>query len=206
MAVKVLRGVSDRLLISPFYAIMADEATNSASKEQVVVVLRWVDTRDFTVHEDFIGLYDVASTRYNSLVSVIKDTLCRLNLSVMKCRGQCNDETSNMSGVRNGVASQIRREEPRAIYMHCYNSHSLNFATADAIKNFKLMKSSVDTAHKINKLIKYFSRRDAIFQRLKLQLACNDRGSVRVLCPTRWTVRADPLHSIISNWQVLTQL
>ena len=137
MAVKVLRGVSDRLRTSPFYAIMADETTDSANKEQVVVVLRWVDTKDFSVHEDFIGLYEVASTRSDTLVSVIKDTLCRLNLPVAKCRGQCYDGASNMSGIRNGVASQIRREESRAIYTHCYG-HSLNLATVDAIKKFQV--------------------------------------------------------------------
>ena len=79
MAVKVIRGVSDRLRTFPFYAIMADEATDSANKEKVVVVLRWVDTKDFSLHEYFISLYEVASTRSDTLVSAIKDTLCRLN-------------------------------------------------------------------------------------------------------------------------------
>ena len=67
------------------------------------------------------------------------------------------------------------------------------------------MKSSLDTTHEITKLIKYSPRRDAIFQQLKSQLASDGPG-VRVMCPIRWTVRADSLHGIISNWPVLTQL
>ena len=49
------------------------------------------------------------------LVSVLKDVLLRLNLSIHNCRGQCYDGAANMAGARTGVATQITREEPKAI-------------------------------------------------------------------------------------------
>ena len=67
---------------------MANETTDASIKEQMVVVLRWVDVNDFSVHEDFIGRYEVASISFDTLVSVIKDTLVRINMPVSKCRGQ----------------------------------------------------------------------------------------------------------------------
>ena len=45
-----------------------------------------------------------------------------------------------MSGIRNGVATQLCKEEPRAVYTHCYG-HALNLAVSDAIKGSKVMKS-----------------------------------------------------------------
>ena len=57
-----------------------------------------------------------------------------------------------MSGIRNGVAAQLCKEEPTAVHTHCYG-HSLNLAAADAIKNSKLMKSALNTTHEITKLI-----------------------------------------------------
>ena len=42
-----------------------------------------------------------------------------------KCRGQCFDGASNMTGHQKGVATQIAQEEPRALFTHCYG-HSLN--------------------------------------------------------------------------------
>ena len=42
---------------------------------QVVVALRWVHD-ELLVHEEFIGLYDVANIEATSLVCVIKDTRC----------------------------------------------------------------------------------------------------------------------------------
>ena len=32
---------------------------------------------------------------------------------------------------------------------------------------------------------------------------CDDSPDIKLLCPTRWTVRADSLHSIISNYSLL---
>ena len=59
---------------------------------------------ELVAHEDFIGLYEVASIEASSLVAVVKDTLLRLNLSLDRARGQCYDGASNMSGCRSGVA------------------------------------------------------------------------------------------------------
>ena len=109
-----------------------------------------------------------------------------------------------MSGIRNGVATQICKEEPRAVYTHCYG-HSLNLAAADAIKQSKVMKSALATTHEVTKHIKYSLHRDALFQNLKSELTPDTLG-VRVHCPTRWTVWANSLASVLSNYTVLQEL
>jgi len=109
-----------------------------------------------------------------------------LNLPLPKVREQCYDGASNMSGIKNGVATQICKEEPRAVYTNCYG-HSLNLTAADAIKNSKVMKFALATTHEVTKLIKYSPRRDSLFQNLKSELSPDTPG-ICVLCPTRWTV------------------
>ncbi len=132
------------------------------------------------------------------LIAVIKDCLLRLNLSLNKVRGQCYDGASNMSGIRNGVAKKIRDDEPRAIYTHCYG-HSLNLAVGDTIKNSSIMKNE------ITKLVKYSPRRESLFNAIKDDMSPGNIG-IRTLCPTRWTVRADSMQSIIKNYSVLQEL
>ncbi len=156
------------------------------------------------VHEEFIGLYEVASIQADMLIAVIKDCLLRLNLSLNKVRGQCYDGASNMSGIRNGVAKRIRDDEPRAIYTHCYG-HSLNLAVGDTIKNSSIMKNSLNTVHEITKLVKYSPRRESLFNAIKDDMSPGNIG-IRTLCPTRWTVRADSMQSIIKNYSVLQEL
>lgn len=88
-----------------------------------------------------------------------------------------------MSGKKSGVAVRMQAVEPRAVYTHCYG-HAPNLACGDAIKNCKLMKDSLDTTHEITKLVKKSPHRDAIFKRLKEEMAADSPG-IRVLCPTR---------------------
>ena len=169
----------------------------------MVVVLRSVDD-NLLVHENFIGLHEVSSIQSAVLVAIIKDTLLRLNLSISRVRGQCYDGASNMAGIRNGVAKKIRDEEHRALFTHCYG-HSLNLAVSDTIKKCALMKSTLDTTHEITKLVKYSPRRESLFNVIKDEIAPGNIG-IRTLCPTRWTVKADTMKSIVNNYSVLQEL
>ena len=155
-------------------------------------------------HEEFIGLYSLPSTEAETIVSVLKDVLLRLNLSMKKIRGRCYGGASSMSGIKTGVAKQIRDIEPRAFYTHCYG-HSLNLAASDTLQKCKLMKSALEVTHEMTKLIKLSPRREHLFREIKDQLAPDCPG-VRVLCPTRWTVRADSLKSIVTNYTAFDEL
>jgi len=204
MAMHVLREVASCLQQSPFITIMMDETTDVSNNEQSVIIFRWV-SEDFEVNEEFLGVYQVPSIDAKTLTAAAKDTLCRMNLPLSKVRGECYDSASAMSGPKSGVAKRIQNEEPRAVYTHCYG-HSINLATCDAVKQSRPIKSALEMTHEITKLIKYSPRREGILKELK---SANDvaTGShspgVRVLCPTRWTVRADSLASIIGNYAVL---
>ena len=148
-----------------------------------------------------MGLYQVPRITSATLVSVIKDSLIRFNLSINKARGQCYDGASNMTGRRNGVVTQIQDEEPRALFTYCYG-HSLNLAASDTIMGCKVLKSALETMHGLVKLIKYSPRRETLFREVKGELGEGNLG-LRVLCPTRWTVRADSMASDISNYPIL---
>ncbi|KAL5487067.1 hypothetical protein EMCRGX_G019626 [Ephydatia muelleri] len=79
------------------FTTMADETTDAANIEQVVIYLRWV-SETLAVHEDFIGLYELASTGAETIYFTIKDVLLRLNLPISKVRGQCYDGAATMAG------------------------------------------------------------------------------------------------------------
>ena len=109
-----------------------------------------------------------------------------------------------MAGSKSGVVKRILDEEPSAIYTHCYG-HALNLACGDVIKQCKVLKDSLDITHEIIKLIKRSPRREACFSSLKIEMPPDTPG-VRVLCPTRWAVRADALQGIIDNYKVLNEV
>ena len=131
----------------------------------------------------------VDSIDATTLTGVIKDCVLQMIFSLNNCRGQCYDGASNMSGAKSGMAKQISDEEKRAVYTHCYR-HALNLAARDAGKQSKVMRDALDTTFEISKLVKYSPKRDRRFEKLKQELAPDTPG-LTVLCPTRWTVRAE---------------
>ena len=122
---------------------MADEAIDSSNNEQLVVCTGWVDN-NFEAHENFIGIHVVENIKSDTPATVLKDILIRLNILLSNCRGQCYDGASNMTGIKQGVATQIESESPLAFLTHCY-SHALNLVVNDMIKENRLLKNTMDT-------------------------------------------------------------
>ena len=109
MSLSILRSIAKNLQSSHAFTIMADECTDISNHEQLVICFRWVDSdHDLKVHEEFVGLYQIADISADTIVQALKDCLVRMNLQWNRCRGQCYDGAANMAGLRNGVAAQIQ--------------------------------------------------------------------------------------------------
>ena len=67
------------------------------------------------------------------------------------------------------------------------------------------MKDALDALFGVSILIKYSPRRDSTLENLKKAMASETIG-FRVLCPTRWTIRANSLRSVLRNYSVLQEL
>ena len=210
MALSILREISFKIGTNGFFAVMADECTDISNKEQFAVCIQWVD-HSFVDHEEVIGLYNVGTIDAAALTTAIRDVLVRMNLSMSKCRSQCYDGASNMTGSRNGVATKLQADEPRALLVHCYG-HALNLAVGDAIKQSKVCRKSLETAFEVCKLIRFSPKRNAALDRIKCQDAFDGSETdtrslgIRAFCPTRWTVRGEAIESIIENYKALEML
>lgn len=113
-----------------------------------------------------------------------------------------------MAGRKSGVQQRIKEIEPKALYNHCHG-HLLNLACADNIKKNESLSSAMDTAYEITKLVKKSPNRDTHLEKICKDAATDlDRpnSKIRNLCPTRWTVKADALLSIIDNYDTLNDL
>ena len=69
----------------------------------------------------------------------------------------------------------------------------INLAVNDAMKLSLPIKKVLEVTYEVTKLIKYSPRREEVIRELKSSLDM-ETGSmspgIRLLCPTRWTVRA----------------
>ena len=203
MANTITRNIANKIREAKYFSLMADEVTDVSNREQVVVCMHWVDG-ELEPHEDFLGLYKVDDIQSNTIVAILQDILKHLDLTLTNCRGQCYDGANNMAGSKSGVSTQLSKEEPRAVYTHCYG-HALNITVSDMMKKNRLMSDTLNTTSEISKLLKFSPRRGVAFEKLKSELAPNVPG-FRTLFPTRWTVKGESLQSVVDNYAVFQDL
>ena len=106
-----------------------------------------------------------------------------------------------MSGHLRGVAAQIKKEQPAALYVHCL-AHSLNLCLQDAARICPHVRDSLELIMELVKLIRFSPKRYSLFQTLKSQMP-PETNSLRPLCPTRWTVQTGAIGAILSNYSTL---
>ena len=117
MGLTVLRDLLNDIKAVQWFSIIADEATDLSHKEQLTLCRRCVD-KELGIHEDPLELIHVPKTDADTLTSVVKDCLIRFSLHISQCRGQAYDGASNMTGHLNGVAAQIEKDVPAALFLH----------------------------------------------------------------------------------------
>ncbi|KAL4600720.1 hypothetical protein ACB092_11G218600 [Castanea dentata] len=117
---------------SEFFSILVDESRDISIKEQIAVVLRYVDKKGI-VTERFLGIVHVVDTSALSLKAVIEFLFCKYSLSLSRLRGQGYDWASNMQGEFNRPKTLILKENKSAFYVHCF-AHQLQL-TLVAVAN-----------------------------------------------------------------------
>ena len=84
------------------YCILVDEAVDEANKEQMAIILRYVDCHGF-IRERFFDMVSVLDIRALTLKNEITTVLGQHELLVENLRGQGYDGASNMRGAWNGL-------------------------------------------------------------------------------------------------------
>ncbi|XP_034920185.2 uncharacterized protein [Populus alba] len=125
LANKVRKKICEEVRDAKF-CILVDEAKDASNKEQMAIVLRFVDIQGF-VRECFFSIVHVSDTTSSTLKKEICDVLARYNLHIFNMRGQGYDGASNMRGAWNGLQALFLRDCPYAYYVHCF-AHRLQLA------------------------------------------------------------------------------
>lgn len=112
------------------FCILVDEALDESDKEQMAIILRYVDC-DGYIRERFFEVVNVMETTAVTLKKEICNVLARYDLLVENIRGQGYDGASNMRGAWNGLQALFLKDCPYAYYIHCF-AHQLQLALVAA--------------------------------------------------------------------------
>ncbi|RWR76337.1 zinc finger MYM-type protein 1-like protein [Cinnamomum micranthum f. kanehirae] len=123
--VETTQAIISELGDTPF-ALLVDESRDISMKEQMAVVLRYVNERGCVI-ERFLLVEYVTNTTAQSLKAAIDAIFSKHGLSITSLRGQGYDGASNMRGHLNGLKTLIQNENPTAFYVHCF-AHQIQLA------------------------------------------------------------------------------
>jgi cobalamin-dependent methionine synthase I len=174
---------------SKFFTLIADETTDTYTREQVSVCLRYLErdpiSNKISIKEDFLDFMMATSTTGEHLAELLIETLNNAGINTMNMRAQGYDGAANMSGKYNGVQARILQIVPGAMYVHC-KSHCLNLAIVHSCKDTSV-RNVMSTVQEVAFSFDYSSKKlQAFYQELDSDATTKEnmdkRTKLRTLC------------------------
>lgn len=139
------------------FSVMADGAADTSNKENLSLVLRYVDSSK-NIREEFVGYRLCGDETTGNAIRVLIINLVRdLGLTMDNCRGQSYDGAGNMAGRYVGASTLIQHQFPKAIYVHCMN-HRLNLCVADTC-SLAMVQDMMGTVRKLSEFFRNSPKR-----------------------------------------------
>lgn len=173
-----------------FFSIMVDETTDVSTQEQLSFCVRYLDTENTVLCEDFLGFVAVNDLTGEGLTETILKMMAEFGLSLNDLRGQCYDGGANMAGKLRGVQSRISKKQPLALYTHCF-SHCLNLALSKSC-SLQAVRNVMGTIGEICNFVRNSVKRTELLQQIIGKKFPESKVKrLKPLCETRWVERHD---------------
>lgn len=166
------------------FSVMADGEADTSNKENLSLVLRYVDSSK-NIREEFVGFRLCGDETTGNAIRVLIINLVRdLGLTMDNCRGQSYDGAGNMAGRYVGASTLIQHQFPKAIYVHCMN-HRLNLCVADTC-SLAMVQDMMGTVRKLSEFFRNSPKRqNHLVVKIKELLADSNHRILIDFCRTR---------------------
>lgn len=200
---EILRNIRNSVQAKTF-AVIVDGTQDVAGIEQEAICVRYVD-ESLHPYEMFLGFYATDDTTGEGTANLVKDALVRFGMPLEQLRFQTYDGAANMSGAYNGCQAVIKRDQPRALYVHC-GAHVTHLVASSASSAVPLVRDSLSLVQDLGNLNKASGKVNLIFKRVasNIDLGGGDTPeafqTIKPLCPTRWLSRCAAIKPVLSGY------
>ena len=200
MGAMVRQSICSAVQKAGAFTLLADETKDCSKKEQLAIVLHYVDINTVNLHEHFLTYMEATSLDARSLSEFILNALRKNELYPACIVSQGYDGASVISGHCGGVQKYVRDIAPHAPYVHCY-AHCLNLVLVDSKKR---VSEASDFFSILETLYVFLSRSvtHAIFIKKQFQLKPNcPQRQLQRLSDTRWSCRFLAVDAVCSTFE-----
>ncbi|XP_075521436.1 uncharacterized protein LOC142554657 [Primulina tabacum] len=195
-----------------YFCILVDEARDISKREQMAIILRFVNNHGILT-ERFFAIKSVSDTTSMNLKNEISNVLVHHDLHVNKIRGQGYDGASNMRGAWNGLQTLFLKDCPYAYYVHCF-AHRLQLTLVSAAKDVSVIWEFFSHLDNIVNIVTSSTKRIAELhtaQRNEIEYmlsigerdsgsGANQIGNLQRAGATRWSSHYDSVKSLIGMY------
>lgn len=178
--------------LNKFFSIIADEASDCSNKEQMSLVLRFID-QSCEVREEFMGfLHCNLGLTGLALSQTVLTAISNLTLDIQDCRGQGYDGAAAVSGHKNGLSAHILRLNDKALYTHCH-SHRLNLVISHSCE-IQLVRNVMQQIKDLSYFFNFSPVRQQILEAIISDYSddtdiTSTKKKLTDVCRTRWVER-----------------
>ena len=186
---KLVRRVND----AKYFAILCDETTDIRAVTQLSFCVRFIESNK--IYEEFLQFVPVTDCTGLGLANSICEGMKDMGLNTEHLVGQGYDGANAMSGALRGTQAFVRKNHPKALYVHCC-SHSFNLSLSEGC-NIPEMRNCFGVIETVYNFFKYPKRMHILELQIdKLQEKPRSEKLKR-LCPTSWIERHDSVRAFI---------
>lgn len=158
---------------SPYFAILADETTDIAVLEQLILYSRYISDKRM-IKCSFLGTFELTDCKAQTITDKICSMCKDLDLSMNeKMCGFGSDGASAMIGNRNGVAAKLKEKVPWLVNNHCV-AHRLALASSQAAVTIAYMKKFKDIVAQLFRFYDFSAVRTAGLKDIQSVLGAPD--------------------------------
>ena len=196
------------------FGFLADEATDVAVLEQLIIFIKYVDPQEGVAKTEFLATKSLDSPsgpNAEVITGQILEVLKECDLEVRNLKSFVSDGASVMTGVNNGVAARLRRINKVMLNFHCI-CHRLALACADTGNSVKYISEVEGLLKDTWKFFEYSPKRTNVFMKVQTELhnlSLTDKAKkivtkkIRKACRTHWLSLEQSVNSVYETYIAL---
>lgn len=185
--------VSEIIKGGEFFGVLMDGSTDVSCKEQVSIVVRYVDQSNQIVERTICFFNASKDTSGKGLYNYLRSAMFNVGLSLSKAVGCSFDGALNMRSDNKGVQAYMQEDNPYCVYTWCM-SHRFNLVVKSATGRSVEIKKILQYAEETAKLFRgSYIRMNVWTDVVKSIPNFNSQRKLKLIGTTRWSSKQDKI-------------